>query len=254
MAEDGEPESAQRKQPDAAERVRLGIPLAMAVVVGVFVALGIEGEVRARLVRNAPSAVSAAFSLAIVGLALPLLDLATNRRRRRLIGSLGGIVLLLGAVLAVVIGARGLSDRENPTLSVTPVLVDLANDSVRVDIVAAAPTLRSDEKMIVRVAALRLEALTQLRPLCQSSELVTSTWPPKEVTAKIAGTPEPVRVLHWGENGPDNSGKASKAVTVQLSRREFTHVCVYAALFTKPGGDARATLAEADLRAAAPPS
>jgi hypothetical protein len=252
MAEGDQPEAASPKRTDAAERVRLGIPVAIAVVVGVFVALGIEGDVRARLVRNAPNAVSAAFSLAMVGLALPLLDLATNRKRRRLIGTLGGIVLLLGAVLAVVIGARGLSDRENPALSITPVLVD--EDVVRVDVAASAPTLRSDEKMLVRVAAVRLQALPLLRPLCEDEDLVTSSWPPKELATPVANIPEPLRVLHWGETGPNSNGNASQSITVQVLRTEFSHVCVYAALFTKPGGEPRATLGLADLRAAVPPS
>lgn len=249
---DGEPETQGEQQAGIADRVRLGIPLALAAIAAVFVALGIEGEVRSRIIRNAPILVSAAFALAMVGLSLPLLDLATERRRRRLIGTLGGVILLCGAVLAVFIGTKGLSERETPTLSIVPVLLDTVAGVSRVEATATAPTLRSDEKLLLRVAVVRSEAVDELEFFCESSELVTLDWPPKDFKEKSPSTMEPVRVLYWAETGPSINGDASQTVALQVPQGEFSHACAFASLFTKPGDDHRRAWAGVDLRSAVP--
>src|SRR3954468_417740 len=89
--------------------VRLAIPGGVALIIAIFVALGIEGDVFSRLMRNSPERVAWAFNLAIIGVALPLLLLGW---KRRFTDPAAGVVLVLASSLALWIGVTGFGERE----------------------------------------------------------------------------------------------------------------------------------------------
>lgn len=246
------------------DRIREKIPLALAVIVGIFVALGIDGDIRDRVIRNAPGYVAGAFALSVLGLALPLFyprrdpsdrsKKQSHRGRRNALGIVSGVLLLAGAGTAVFVGTYGLSERENPSLVILPTLVDATNGTVRVEVTADAPTLRSNEKMLVRLAVVRFAALAELESLCSSAQI--SPLPHRDdVQERLKTIGEPARVVHWGESGPDTKGRASSKVIIEVDRREFPYVCAYSGLLPREGerpSEGRVVVAHADLRTAAP--
>lgn len=212
-----------------ADAVQLAIPLGIAAVVAAFVALGLEGDQRERLIRNEPGAVWWAFTLAVVGISVPLFS-PSNRRWRRRFGQIGGILVLSGVVVALITGARGLGEREQPGLGVVYSVVPDSDDTdVHVDISASAPSLRSTEKMLLRVAAVKGdEVSTALPAFCR-----TSAEPQVDRSQLTPDVAEPYRVLYWGESGPTKSGSAAIETSEEISTSEYSHLCVYAALYSR---------------------
>lgn len=139
------------------DRTRLAVPLALAVVTSVFVVLGIQGTILSRLLRNEPIAVAAAFAIAIVGLAVPLFWMGAKGRGRSISQVAGAGLVLLSASLAVVVGTSSFSEREHPQLIFSGTLTE-DQDLVRIKASAGAPTLKSNERLLLRVTAVRAGA------------------------------------------------------------------------------------------------
>ena len=59
------------------------IGLGMAAIIGVFTALGIQGDLFARMLRNAPRMATVAFAFALAGVVLGLIGTFLSRRRGR---------------------------------------------------------------------------------------------------------------------------------------------------------------------------
>jgi len=214
------------------DRTRLAVPLALAVVASVFVALGIQGTILSRLLRNDPIAVAAAFALAIVGLAIPVLWMGATKRARSISQVAGAGLVLLGTSLAVIVGTSSYSEREHPRVAFSGTLTE-DRDLVRIKASASAPTLKSNEKMLLRVAAVRAgpqDVATEnevLKKVCKDN-----THPPLYRFEDESPSPvkDPSTVLFWGDTGPDSRGIATNEVALFVSRKEFAYACVVVAL------------------------
>lgn len=212
---EAEASAQQNTNPDP---VRVAIPLGVALIVGIFIALGIEGDVLARLVRNSATGVAWAFTLAMLGVTLPLLLLAARNMSHQWIGLLAGLILLGASVLAVWIGVRGLGEREQPDIEVE-VLDRTSNRVVSLRFAATGLSLQSKDRMLLRIIAF---------PANTNSEQVMYECREHTGVGKEPGSAG--KVLRWLEAGPESDGDASSKTTVQVSRKRFAYVCAFAIL------------------------
>lgn len=222
--------------------VWVAVSAALAVVVSIFAALGIEEDVLRRMVRNYPEATAGAISLVIVGASTPLVLLLVrttkgSRRKRGVaavsVVSAAGVIVGLVAVLWT--GAESLNSRDMPGLSLTAVKSQSGAVSITSEATAAA--LRSRERMLLRIYGVSHSPSQDLAQDCQSPD-----FPALQVPATGS------RVLQWGEAGPDKSGAAKVSETVVIKGDEFSFVCAYAILINDPREESYHALATVDLR------
>src|SRR4051812_13767548 len=103
---------------------RVGVPLGLAAVTGVFVAIGIEGDLLTRVVRNNPNLVIAAFILSVVAILIGMIPLSGRptgqgrgaKKVRVVLSVLAAICLVLAVFFALSAGTSGLGSREQPTI------------------------------------------------------------------------------------------------------------------------------------------
>lgn len=145
------------------------------------------------------------------------------------IALLSAMLLLAGAILVLYIGATGLAEREQPSLTLSAASSDDEGYTV-VTVSAGAPSLSSREKMLLRVASLQTnDAGQEAERACNTPNLAPA---------------EGSSLLHWTETGPTRAGTAQNTVKVRVSVEDFPLVCAYVALF-----DRNPRTAEDDRRA-----
>lgn len=229
---------------------RLAIPLGIAVIVGTFVALGIQGEVLARLIRNSPVVVAIAMILAVLGVTLPAFFLKAETAEQPAVAraaKLGAFLLTFGTVVAVVGGAFGIGEREQPTVQIEQQGSATSEGLVTYKITAAGTALRSVDRLLLRVSAFPIKT-----PQGQASNdcRIDAREPRSDGS----------RVLVWAEGGPSSSGTVTSTATLTVDRNEFRFLCALAAMSARTqqptGKDARFVSYLLDLRNAAesPPS
>lgn len=222
---EGDPTPATSKQTDGGvDLVRLAIPLGIAVVVGAFVALGIEGEALSRLIRNSPRVVAWAMILAVLGVSLPLLLTGSLKGSNlaKVAAVFGSVLLILGTALAIWHGARGVAIREQPDIEVAQLSPVGTDSTVTFNVTATGLSLRSDDHMLLRVLAIRVPSPGPQGP----REDVIG--PPCYDTSRVPT--DESRVLVWAEGGPTATGTVTTSATVTVSQKEFTHLCAVAVL------------------------
>lgn len=202
--------------------VRLAIPLGIAVIGGVFVALGVEGEALGRLIRNSPGFVAGAMTLAVLGVSVPLLfgGVVSGRWLPKILAVAGSLLLILGTIVAIWYGSHGVGIREQPDIEFEQLGPVASDSSVTFKVTATGLSLRSDDHLLLRVLAFRTSDDPTQRsdltgPVCYDSSRVP---------------PPGGRVLVWAEGGPSVDGTVSTTATVTVSRKEFTHLCALAVL------------------------
>lgn len=214
---------------------RGAIPLGYGVVVAVFVALGIEGDVFTRLMRNNPGAVACAFILAVVAVVVPLVVFAVTgndeskdaRRRRGGADVLGAVLLVAATSIAVVSGSSSFGVREHPVVA----LVDTSSrgeGTATLTIRSSASSQKVYERLLLRIEAFPEGTSPQ------------EAW----TTCRDTGHPQPdggadtdsVHLVYWGEVGPDGTGSATAQVSIEVSTSEYQYVCAHAVLSVQNGG------------------
>lgn len=227
------PENLGSGHPD---KVRAAVLLALAAATAVFAALGIEGETLRRVVRNDPEGTATFIGLVIVGLSIPLIVLApvvVGRRNQvqnadskweQVVNIVSAGLVVLGLMGLVVMSASSLHEREMPTLSTSPAKV--SGGTINIKYKATAPSLRSDEKILLRVVAFTSEIEEDnLSRLCLDPEVIL---PNSDNTDPEM---EKRRVIYWGESGPNRAGEASVTADVSASTPDFRYVCAFTTLF-----------------------
>jgi hypothetical protein len=212
----------------------VAVPLGLAVVVAVFIALGIEGDLRARLIRNDPRGVATAFVFCIVGATLPLLA-RIGRSFERTATFIGGFLLLAGAVIAVARGVPGLGEREQPSLAVERVMSESDDSFVTLKISASGLSLASEDRMLLRVVA--------FTPGTTPEEARNACSPTQFDPGDAVGDP-----VFWGESGPTATGTTTNSITLTMPRDRFRYVCAYSGLSGDPNTkDPRLSISLLDL-------
>lgn len=217
---------SEKKSIISLDSVRTAIPLGIAVVAGVFIALGIEGEGLSRLIRNSPLLVTAAMTAAVLGVTIPLLGDIWSKARstKRLPGIIGFILLITGAAIAIWAGAHGIAVREQPDIKFEQLGPVTSDSTVTFKVTATALSLRSDDHMLLRVLAMQATAKDPTKG-------ADPTGSPCGDAGRVA--PPGGRVLVWAEGGPSATGTVTTTATVTVSRKEFTHLCALAVLNTQ---------------------
>lgn len=224
-AADQEPEKKPEKEPEKTPPgVWVAVSAAIAAALGIFTALGIEGETLRRMVRNAPDDTAQGMTLIIVGAAITVIPLLSQplvslwpKAVWLIVASsaVSGLLVVAGMGMLVSTGAFSLNAREAPSLSLKA--VKLPSGVVTIDSEAVAPSLRNRERMILRIYGVGPSETAQPYDFCNSDS---------KPEASVAGS----RVLKWGESGPDKTGSAKISESLVLTSTEFRFVCAYTAL------------------------
>jgi hypothetical protein len=206
--------------PPGTRGIRQAAVVGVGLIIAIFAALGIEGDTLTRLLRNRSNAV--AWPLIVVVLAIGVSSLFVTlsrskgpwRGRRLTIGvSVAASILLISICVSIWVGIQGLAERENPAVTIS---VDNSADPDRITIVATAPTLRSNEKMLLKVSAV-LEAGAEPYGLCASPDF---------------NSDDKQLLMLWHETGPSREGEATSTVSLEIPTQAHA-VCVLATLWDR---------------------
>ena len=215
MTTDGNSKQGVRVRPS--ELARAEIAVAGSFVVGIFTALGIQGELLTRAARNDPALIIVAFSLMIVGLVVPLIS---DVSAPTWVDGLAIFFVVAGAILTLITGGLSLAKRETPALAMTTTWSETAPVIANVTVTASATSLRSNEDIVLRVASLTPDSDQARWDQCRKK---TGPW----TDPSLGGTG---RVLSWGTSGPDTAGEAEIAVAVRADPALTEYVCAYTEL------------------------
>jgi hypothetical protein len=208
--------------------------IATTTVVAVFAALGVSGNLLARMVRNDPSSASWILSLAIIAVLLAAIVTALPAVRNELIvvPIVGlGIVLIFAALE----GAHSQGKRENPSISLSLTKSQAGNLTLTAK--ATGSSLRSDDRMLLRVAAIIRPLSTKELPGLSTADRTTEL---RNVTNQECKHPElhplsskNARMLSWTETGANASGEATTEQTVPVPSNA-KYVCAWSILSALP--------------------
>jgi hypothetical protein len=199
-----------------------GAALGATAVVTVLSAIGIQGDLLPRLVRNEPTKAAVLVSVAVVAVLLLLFKSLELRL-------LGVCALAVALVLIIVQGVQSLSDRENPGLTLatssTPSTSPTTAGTLTITVSATATSLRNQETMLVQLIAFP----TAVGP----SELADEC-----TTTRRLDDPEKdgLVVLLWEESGPDQAGKTTADSTVDIPSDAYAQVCALVRLRDRDTG------------------
>jgi hypothetical protein len=203
----------------------VGIPVAVGAITAVLVALGISGDTLARLLRNQPGPIVAAFLLGLLAVGIAFVAALGKRKKvwrgfsvREIGVALGGVLLLAAAGTTVKAVVAGAGNREQPTVSMSvgprptpsPSSTVSTDTSVTVTVTGGAVSLQAKDRMLLRVMTPVLKS-----PAPTATPDVDSMWATCSTTAGEL-EPDSWRVLFVGESGPDATGKAGITTTVRL--------------------------------------
>jgi hypothetical protein len=225
------------------------IGLGVAAIIGVFTALGIQGDLLARMLRNEPTWVTVAFVLAIVGVVVGSVGAILARGRPQNWVTFVGVALLcLGALIAVGVGVAGVGVRDQPTINIKPLEItpisatDPTPAGVLVRVTASGSFLASGDRMLLRVSGFPDGANTQ------------AVWNACSSTAGDYLKVEGGDVLAAGESGPSTTGTTSNTLTLRVSTKSYRYICSHAVLSPQPGktADERWVTTLVDLKSIGP--
>jgi hypothetical protein len=226
--------------------------IAATLIVAVFAALGVSGNLLARMVRNDPQASKNILWLAIAMVVFAGVITALSTRAN---SWLAAPVFGLGVALVLAANAAAVSQekRENPSISLSLSRTQSGSGGLTLTAKATGSSLKSNDRLLLRVAAVirRLavkemagpkanERTTELRDVtnreCKRSEL-------HPVNVKDA------RLLSWTETGSNVSGEATTEQTMPIPS-QAQYVCAWAILSPRPAdplGNAPEDFALVDL-------
>jgi hypothetical protein len=223
----GHSESSGEKD-NGSNAVRLAIPLGVGLIIGLFTSIGLQGEALQRVIRNTPSSVSTILTVAVIGVGVPALILIlryylpenwwnhiVTRILVGLVVIVGSVLLLIASINALRVGTTGIAERENPGLKLE---LSPREEALTLTVHAVAPTLSSDEKMLLRVSAL--------------SENVEGQAASDACRTTVIGSSRDAHVLAYVETGPGRDGNAVDSVTVTVPA-SANAVCAYAILYDR---------------------
>ncbi|WP_207844026.1 hypothetical protein [Williamsia soli] len=302
------------------DAARMAIPLGTAVVVGILLTLGLEGDARSRFIRDEPFRVFTPLALVIIGVTLPAVFAAVRAQQARnreaskdkselsdpdkalvafvfgigflLLGRLwaddfnwpdsvafgfeiaglalavlafalllvprfthrlltdiqtigpevaGSVLVLFGALLVAYWGTQAIAQREQPDIVVSAQQDSVNDQLVNIQVSGSGLSLRSRDKMLVRVMAVKSNVPSTIQEACRNPRKPGPAVVVKDGVLKTiddAPGAKPVmltedattRTLYWGETGPTSTGSTDMTVALQVSRVDYQWVCVYAAL------------------------
>ncbi|SEN97230.1 hypothetical protein [Cryobacterium luteum] len=182
-------------------------------------AIGIQGDVLGRLIRNQSQLFPWAIVVVLLGGALPFIGAVWKRTLLTRIGAaLGALLLLLiGVSWMVWIGAESLALRDQPVVNLTATIA--ADGSVQVSADASRTSLKANEKMLLDVKTVDAGAGGTTLDWCRDSL----------VSKHVEGAAG--RSVYWEETGPSATGAAKDSIELVLDRGNARYLCARAALY-----------------------
>jgi hypothetical protein len=205
-----------------------GLAASAALVVAVFAAVGVAGDLLTRAVRNEPGPMAWVVGLALWAVGIPIIVIAKNWATRVAV-----FLLLIVLTIAVIVGTNSVSDREQPRVALSAMTED---DTVTVSVEAGGSSLRTTDDMLVQVIGLRIFSdFDGMVPECESSRL-----------RDIPSSSEVGDLLVWDRAGPNGSGDVELSIEFEIPVGEYGGLCAWTALPDKDRdnpSDDRATAA-----------
>ncbi|GAA3716742.1 hypothetical protein GCM10022204_40690 [Microlunatus aurantiacus] len=225
------PSGPRRSRPDATEAARLAIPLGISLVIGVFVALGVQGDAFARLIRDSPTVVAWSLVLAVVAVVAPLVVGLVDVPRAELWGGVvGAVMLCVAAIVAISAGTTGIAAREQPDIGIVPQGVDSANRA-SLTVKSTGLSLSSGDHMLLRVMTFPPSTSP-----AAAFRACRDTRGDHVVTPPLEGELAKAELIYWGEGGPTATGAVEASVPLTLDRTAVRYVCGLAVLNGRTGG------------------
>lgn len=185
-------------------------------------AVGLSGDLLARVLRNQPLAFGSTMAFVVVLVTILVALRATDLIHKAVIGALGASL-----AAAVVMGAHYHSMREIPWITVS--VSSAENDPSRtvIAIQAGASGLKSSEQMLVQLQGMRnFDLNADARRACETYQDQTNG----DALSASTGV-----LLTQLTAGPDEKGTASVEFSVQYDLTDYTGICGWAALQKRPG-------------------
>jgi hypothetical protein len=210
--------------------------IATTLVVAVFAALGVSGNLLARMVRNHPTASSHILVWAIAAVVLIAAITAIPQLPNWLVIL---PVAMLGVVLcrAAFTAADSQRERENPSISLT--LSQTESKGLMLTAKATASSLGSQERMLLRVAVITRPLSVKLREIPNTNPVAVTT-ELRDVTNQECKRPQlnpyrftRARVLSWTETGANASGEATAEQAMPLPDNA-RYVCAWVIMSERP--------------------
>lgn len=197
---------------------RVALYGSITLALAVLAAIGIQGDVLGRLIRNQSQLFPWAIVVVLLGGALPFIGAVWKRTLLTRVGAaLGAVLLLVGVSWMVWIGADSLALRDQPVVNLTATIA--ADGSLRVSADASSTSLKADEKMLLDVKTVDAGASGTTLDWCRDSL----------VSKRVEGAAG--RSVYWGETGPSATGAAKDSIELVLERNDARYVCARAALY-----------------------
>ncbi|MBG6240239.1 hypothetical protein IWX78_003234 [Mycetocola sp. CAN_C7] len=223
--------------------LRALIAATVASALAVLAAIGIQGELLQRLIRNDPRGFVIALSLTLIGALISLVALiwhaSFGRVWTRVGETFGAIVVIVGIILLLALGTTSIGSSETPALTFSAAYTD--KDTVRVTAKAEATGLLLRESMVLKI--------TVVKPGTDPSEGGNAIC---ENSAKPRpSTTETHEVIYWGEKGTTSQGKTEALVEIDISPADIKYVCAAVFLRLLPKDSAQVTEGRLPLEPAA---
>lgn len=200
-----------------------------ALLIAVLAAIGIQGDVLTRQIRNDPKLFATAVIITLVGGALTavVLMFARSKVTYTLVGA-GVVLSLVGVCMAVWSGTDMIARREPPALAFSVSRLDPNVVHVKAD--ADAISLQAHETLLLRVALFGDPSLDDADTLprdpwywCANSD----RW----ILNDLSAAPEmKARIVAWSFTGTDSTGEADLTWESDLNIEGVRYVCAYAAV------------------------
>lgn len=228
------PSIAERAAEALHDSARTAIPLGIALIGGVFVSLGIQGDLLPRLLRNAPVPVGLALTGAVLGVTAPLVLSGLKPEKLKWVTIVSALLLVVSTCAAIFTGILVTGTREQPNVDVTGIAIDATNHSATLEVAATSLSLASDDRMLLRIAVFdHSTSLGRATSACADTRDVDIAEPPS------------AEVVYWGETGPTATGTADTTYTFTVDTAKFRYACAIAVL--SRGGAPRASTVTVDL-------
>ncbi|TFC27927.1 hypothetical protein E3O25_08910 [Cryobacterium sp. TMT1-3] len=208
--------AAKPTEGDLPVSARVALYGSITLALAVLAAIGIQGDVLGRLIRNQTQLFPWAIVVVLLGGAAVHWRRLETHLLTRIGAALGALLLLIGVSWMVWIGAESLALRDQPVVNLTATIA--ADGSVQVSADASSTSLKANDKMLLDVKTVDAGAGGTTLDWCRDS-LVS-----KHVES-AAG-----RSVYWEETGPSATGAAKDSIELVLDRGNARYLRASAAL------------------------
>lgn len=184
----------------------------------ILAAIGIQGDVLGRLIRNDASTFPLAIAVVFIGAIIPVAGITFSARAARYSTWIGILILSIGLVWLIALGTGSLALRDQPVVNLSTRIDSQGNVHISAD--SSTSSLKANETMLLDVKTIDAVA---------AEGQGVNFW----CRAYLEGPARdsaPARSIYWGETGPSTTGSATDRYSVVLKPSSARYVCARSAL------------------------